>query len=147
MTSDKLFSHHFLEKTIEGPRKLKKIPAKPCILQKAQPCQEVMLLGSAGNQVQQMKAMGYGGGWGKGDWGSWGKGGGLAARGLGPPQVVCVVWFFNPLVALLLHPYLCMWCEGLSWFCELSFLKIGLTKTAFKDYLFSLSRVLRQILA
>ena len=39
-----------------------------------------MLLGSAGNQVQQMKAMGYG--WGKGDWGKgsykgwdWGKGG------------------------------------------------------------------------
>ncbi|CAL1145458.1 unnamed protein product [Cladocopium goreaui] len=42
---------------------------------------DVMLLGSAGNQVQQMKAMGYG--WGKGDWGKgsygkgwdWGKGG------------------------------------------------------------------------
>ncbi|CAK8988032.1 Cold shock protein CspB (Major cold shock protein) [Durusdinium trenchii] len=37
---------------------------------------EVTLLGSAGNQVQQMKAMGYGY-YGKGDWGSsggWGKG-------------------------------------------------------------------------
>eukprot|EP00434_Breviolum_minutum_P029979 symbB.v1.2.026510.t1/scaffold2652.1/size73958/2 len=37
---------------------------------------EVMLLGSAGNQVQQMKAMGYGGyTWGKGDWGGKGWGG------------------------------------------------------------------------
>eukprot|EP00435_Cladocopium_sp_Y103_P021508 s2576_g5.t1 len=45
---------------------------------------DVMLLGSAGNQVQQMKAMGYGYSWGKGDWGKgsgygkgwdWGKGG------------------------------------------------------------------------
>lgn len=55
-----------------------------CQEDKGPSAKDVMLLGSAGNQVQQMKAMGYTWG-GKGDWGGkggfgkgwdWGKGGG-----------------------------------------------------------------------
>ena len=39
-------------------------------LRSCESVEEVMLLGSAGNHVQQMKAMGFG----KGDWKGWGKG-------------------------------------------------------------------------